>query len=83
MDGAGGRAGVNDDIEPEVFHCGIEVFFDRGMEAVDFIDKEDVAALKIGEDSGEVSGFFDLGARGGVKGGSDGGCDDIGEGGFT
>jgi len=83
LDGAGGGAGVDDDIEPEVFHGGVEVFLDGGVEAVDFIDEEDIAALEIGEDAGEVARFFDLGAGGGVEGGADGGGDDVCEGRFS
>jgi hypothetical protein len=83
LDGAGGGAGVDDDIEPEVFHGGVEVFLDGGVEAVNFVDEEDVAALEVGEDSGEVARFLDLGAGGGVQGGADGAGDDVGESSFT
>ena len=83
LDGAGGGAGVDDDIEPEVFHGGVEVFLDGGVEAVDLVDEEDVAPLEVGEDSGEVACFLDLGTGGGVESGADGSGDDVGESGFS
>ena len=40
------RALVDDDVEPEVLHRGVEVFLDGRREAVDFVDEENVAALR-------------------------------------
>lgn len=77
MDASGVGSGVDDDIEPEVFHGGVEVFFDSGVEAMNFVDEEDVAFFEVGEDTGEVTCFFDLGAAGGVEGGADGAGDDV------
>ena len=78
MDGTCGGAGVDDDVEAEVFHGGVEVFFYCGVEAVDFIDEEDVAFLDVGEHAGEVACFFDLWARGGVELGACGSGYDVG-----
>lgn len=50
---------------------------------MDFVDEENVAFLYIGEDACEVTSFFDLWARGGVKLGTSCARDDIGEGGFS
>ena len=83
LDGARGGPGVDDDVEAVVFHRGVEVFLDGGVEAVDFVDEEEVAFLEIGEDAGEVACFFDLRTGGGVEGGAGGGGDDVGEGGFS
>lgn len=73
LDGAGGGAGIDDDVEAVVFHGRVEVFLDGGVEAVDLIDEEDVAFLDVREDAGEVSGFFNLWA---------GGCVHLGAGGI-
>lgn len=76
-------AGVDDDIEPKVFHCRVKVFFDRGVETVDLIDEKNIAALEVGEDAGKISCFFDLWARSRVQGGAHGRRDDVGKSGFT
>ena len=39
LDGSRGRAGVDDDVEPEILHRGVEVFLNGGVEAVDFVDE--------------------------------------------
>ena len=46
LDRAGGGAGVDDDVEPVVLHRRVEVFLDGRVEAVDFVDEEDVALLR-------------------------------------
>ena len=68
-DGAGGGALIDDDIDPKIFDGGIEVLFDYFGEAVDFVDEEDVALLQAGEETGEVTCFFDGGTGGGADGG--------------
>jgi hypothetical protein len=50
---------------------------------MDFIDEQDIAFLNVGEDASEVTGFFDLWARGGVHLGASGLGDEVGEGGFS
>ena len=50
---------------------------------MDFINEEDVTFLDIREDASEVSGFFNLRARGGVQVSAGGIRDDISQGGFT
>jgi hypothetical protein len=49
---------------------------------VNFIDKEDIAFLKAGEESSEVAGFFDRGTGGGANGGIHFRAEDVGESGF-
>jgi hypothetical protein len=53
------------------------------MEAVDFVNKKDVATLEVRENTGEITRLFDLGARSGVKNRANGGGDDVGESCFT
>jgi hypothetical protein len=36
------------------------------MEAVDFVNKKDIASLEVCENPGEIARFLDLRARGGV-----------------
>ena len=55
------RAGVEHDVEPEIFHGGVEVFLDNAVQAVDFVDKEDVVFLQAREEAGEVARFFENG----------------------
>ena len=57
---AGGWAGVDDDVETIVFHRWVEIFLDGGMEAVDFVDEENIASLEISKNTREIAGFFDL-----------------------
>jgi len=73
---------VDDDIDAEIFDGGVEIFFDHFREAVNFIDKEDIAFLKASEKSCEVAGFFDRGTGGGANGGIHFRAEDVGESGF-
>ena len=49
---------VDDDVELVILHRGVEVFLDRGLEPVDFVDEKHVAAFERREQAGEVAGFF-------------------------
>lgn len=62
LDAAGVGAGVNHDVYAVVLHGGVEVFFDDGVEPVDFINEQHVAGFKVGEQAGKVAGFFEHGA---------------------
>ncbi len=53
------RPGADDEVELEILHRRIEDLFDRRIEAMDFIDKQNVARLQIGELGGKVAGFGD------------------------
>jgi hypothetical protein len=70
---------VDDDVEAEILHRRVEILLDVFVEAVDFVDEEDVALLQRGEESGEVACLFDDGAgrRGDVRAHRPG--DDVGE----
>ena len=42
--GAGGGALADDDVELVVLEGGVEFFFEDGLEAVDFVEEEDLDA---------------------------------------
>ena len=48
-DGTCGGTFADNDVEFVIFHGGVEDFFDLAVEAVDFVDKEDVAVGEVGE----------------------------------
>ena len=37
----------------------IEILFDRLRDAVNFVDEENVALLHVGQQAGQIAGFFD------------------------
>ena len=51
-------------VERAVLHRRIEHLLDRGVEAVDLVDEQDVAVLEVGEQRGEVARLGDHRARG-------------------
>ena len=55
------RARVEHNVEPEIFHGGVEVFFDNAIQTVDFVDKENVVFLQAREEPGEVACLFEYG----------------------
>src|SRR5258708_10382491 len=66
-----GRALADHDVELVVFERGVEDLFERGLQAVDFIDEEHLAVAKIGKDRCE--GALNLpGGAGGLRGSSAG-----------
>ena len=81
--GSGGGALIDDDIDPKIFDGGIEVLFDHFGEAVDFVDEENVALLQSGEETSEVTCFFDGGTGGGADGGVHFGSKNVSERGFA
>lgn len=62
--GARGRPFADDDVEYAGLHGRVEDLFDGAIEAVDFVDKEDVSGREVGEDGGEVADTLDSGAAG-------------------
>ena len=82
-DAAGVGAAVNDDVQLEILHRRIKIFLDGLLQAVDFVNKKDIARLQVGEQAGEVAGFFDGGAAGAFEIGAHALGDDVGEGGFA
>ena len=55
---------VDHDIDAEVFHRRVEILFDGLGDAVNLVDKQDVAFAQVGEQASEVSGLIDHGAGG-------------------
>ena len=74
---------VDHDIDAEIFDGGVEIFFDHFREAVNFIDKEDIAFLKASKKSRKVAGFFDRRTGGGANGSVHFCAEDVGESGFS
>lgn len=54
---------ADDDVQLIVLHRRIENFLNGRIEAVDFIDEQHVAALKVGQDGGQVAGLLQHRAR--------------------
>ena len=57
------RAGtfVYHDVNAEILHCGVEIFFDNGAEAVYLVDKQHVVFLERCQDAGKVAGLVEHG----------------------
>ena len=45
---------IEDKVDREIFHGGIEEFFDRLGGTVNFVDKEDVAVFQMGEHADQI-----------------------------
>src|SRR3990167_6364155 len=57
-DAAGVGSRVDHEVEYKIFHCGVKVFFGDFIEAVDFVDKKDVALFQMGQYPCEIARFF-------------------------
>jgi len=57
---SGFRTLINDDVQPEVLHCRVEVFLNAGVKAVDLINKENVLFLEIGKNAREITRALNL-----------------------
>ncbi len=66
-----------------VFHRRIEHFLDDRVKPMDFIDKQDIALLQIGEQRGKIAGLGDDRAGSGAKADTEFPRDDLGEGGLA
>ena len=76
---ARGRALADHDVELVVFERGVEDLFERGLQAVDFINEKHLAVAEIGEDRGQVALDLQRGAGGLLEGGAEFVGDDVGE----
>ena len=76
-----GRAGslADDHIDAKVLHREVEHFLGRARQAVDLVNKEDVAFLQARQDSGQVARMLDGGAGGQTQRRPHLGGDDHGE----
>ncbi len=54
---------VDHDVDAVVFHRRVEVFLHHGAEPVDFVDEQHVVLLQRCQDSGQVAGLVQHGAR--------------------
>ena len=70
---------VDDDIQLEIFHRRIEVFLDRLLQPMDFVDEQNVALLQVGEKPGQVAGFLDGRSAGALEVRAHGLGDDVGQ----
>src|SRR5580692_7930622 len=50
---------INNDVEAEIFHGRVEIFFDGDLKAVNLVNKENIPAFESRQDAGEISGPFD------------------------
>ena len=75
--------GIEHNVQPEIFHCGVEIFFDYTAQAVNFVDKKNIVFTKACEKSGEIARFFKDGAACNVNPDSHFFGDDSGESRFT
>src|SRR3984957_14021908 len=59
------RAGTlaDDQVNAKILHRGIENFFERRLQAMNFVEKEKIAQIKRSEDGGEITFFFEQRAR--------------------
>ena len=55
------------DVDVVILHRRVEDLFDSRIEAVDLVDKKHVALFEVGQDRGQVAGFFDDRAGGGFE----------------
>ena len=58
---AGGGARIQHDVEPEIFHGGVEVFFHHAVQAVNFVDEKDVVLLQARKEPGQVARLLENG----------------------
>ena len=67
VDTARGGTFADDEIEREILHCRVENLLYGTGQAVDLIDKENVALSKIGKQRSQIPFFLDSGTRGDVQ----------------
>ena len=63
-DGVGRRALADDDIDSKILHSRIQNFLDRPVEAVNFVDEQNIARREIRQQRSQISGLFDRRAGG-------------------
>ena len=79
----GARPLADDDVQGEVFQRRVEYFLHGAVQAVDFIDEEDILAAEVGQDGRQVAGALDGRAGGGLDVDAHLGGDDVGQGGLA
>jgi hypothetical protein len=53
------RAAVDEEVDLEIFHGRIKIFFDDAAQPMDLVDEEDVARFERGEDAHEIFGLLE------------------------
>ena len=63
--GMNARAGAlaDNQVNAKILHRGIENFFERGLQAVNFVEKEKIARVERSQHGGHVALFFEQRAR--------------------
>jgi len=46
---------ADDQVHPKIFHCRIEDFFDRGLQTVNLVEKENLLFFQCGKDGRQVA----------------------------
>ena len=77
------RSLIDDDIEPVILHRRIEIFLDRRLQPMDFVDEKHVAFFQTGEQARELARFFDHRSAGVLDVHAHRVGDDVGERGFA
>ena len=49
----------DDNVERVILHCGIQNFFHRTVETVNFVDKQNIPFVEIGKDRRQIARTFD------------------------
>jgi len=81
--GASGRALADHDVEFVVFERGVEDLFERGLEAMHFVDEEDLLVVQVRKDRGEITFDLERGTRSLLESGAKFVGDDVGKRGFA
>src|SRR5581483_10213433 len=58
------RSLVDNNVEPVIFHRGIEIFFDGRLEPMNFVNEKHVAFFQAREKAGQFARFFNYRATG-------------------
>ena len=74
---------VDDDVDLVVFHRGIKVFLDGGLQAVNFVDEKNGSRRQGGEEAGQVARFFNGRTAGTLDFSPHGVAQNEGKGGFA
>src|ERR1700723_2151004 len=46
------------EVDSKIFHCGIENFFERGLQAMNFVEEKEIAFVERSENAGEIALFL-------------------------
>jgi hypothetical protein len=83
LDAARRRAFADHDVDLVVLQCGVQDFLDDRAEPVDFVDEQHIVLFQVGQQRGQVLGFFQHRAAGLAQVDPELGGDDVTERGFA